>query len=82
MVSCGGRILQPDYIQSVVSLGRKHHLKVHIDGARIFNAVRALRIDPAEYVRGVDSISICLSKGLAAPIGSVIVGTQEFIAKV
>lgn len=76
---CGGRILSLEYIQSVGALARKHNLKLHIDGARIMNAIKGLNISPAEYVAAADSVSICLSKGLAAPIGSVIVGTQEFI---
>jgi threonine aldolase len=75
---CGGRVLSPQYIQSVVQLAQKHNIKVHIDGARIFNAIRVLGISPAEYTSGVDSLSVCLSKGLAAPVGSLIVGSKDF----
>jgi threonine aldolase len=54
-------------------------LKVHLDGARIFNAVVALGVDVKEFTCHVDSLSFCLSKGLSAPIGSVVCGTREFI---
>ena len=52
---------------------------VHLDGARIFNASVALEVPPAELVKDVDDVSFCLSKGLSCPVGSVIVGTQDFI---
>ena len=77
---CGGRVLSLDYINSVGELAKKHNVKLHVDGARIMNAVTALNISLATYVAAADSISICLSKGLAAPIGSVVCGTKEFIA--
>lgn len=78
---CGGAVLTAEYTQAVVELARRHGMAVHLDGARIFNAAVALGIDVRELVRGVDSISLCLSKGLAAPVGSVICGPKAFIAQ-
>ena len=78
---CGGAVLGVDYTDAVAELARRHDLRVHLDGARIFNAAVALGIDVKELVRGADSVSVCLSKGLAAPIGSVICGTGQFIAQ-
>src|SRR6476620_1660253 len=59
----------------------ENNLKLHLDGARLFNAIVAKKEDPKEYGKIFDSISICLSKGLGAPVGSVLIGTKEFIAK-
>jgi len=52
-----------------------------MDGARLMNAIAFLGVDPIEYVKGVDSISLCLSKGLASPVGSLVIGTNDFIVK-
>lgn len=70
-----------DYIEQVLTIARQHHLKVHVDGARIFNAATALGTPVGDLCAGVDSVSICLSKGLCAPVGSVIVGSKDFIAR-
>lgn len=78
---CNGFPLTPEYTNSVATLARNHGLKVHLDGARIFNAAVALGVDVKELTRNVDSLSFCLSKGLSAPVGSVICGTGEFIAE-
>lgn len=78
---CYGAPLTPGYMKSVAELARSKRLKVHLDGARIFNAVVALGVDVKEFTRHVDSLSICLSKGLAAPVGSIVCGTKEFIAE-
>jgi threonine aldolase len=59
-----------------------HGLKVHLDGARIFNASVAQGVDVKEFTQHVDSLTFCLSKGLAAPLGSVICGTRDFIQQV
>ena len=56
-------------------------LRVHLDGARLFNAAVALRRDAREFARGVDSVTFCLSKGLAAPVGSVVCGSADFVAR-
>lgn len=77
---CRGAVLTPQYTESVVDLAGEHSLSVHLDGARIFNAAVALGLDVAELTRRVDSVTFCLSKGLAAPVGSVVCGSAEFIA--
>ena len=78
---CDGMALTPEYCDSVAELAHKHGLKVHVDGARIFNAAVALGIDVKELTRCADSLSFCLSKGLSAPVGSLVCGTREFIAE-
>jgi len=78
---CNGSPLDVDYMQSVGNIARKHNLKIHVDGARIFNAAIALGVEASELVAPVDSVSFCLSKGLAAPVGSLVCGTNEFIAR-
>lgn len=78
---CGGAVLTPEYTDSVVQLAHRHGLKVHLDGARIFNASVAQGIPAVELTAGVDSIGFCLSKGLSAPIGSVLCGSKEFIER-
>jgi threonine aldolase len=78
---CGGYPLDVDYMQAVGDVAAEHGLKLHIDGARIFNAAAALGVAAAELVDRADSVSFCLSKGLAAPVGSVVCGAPDFIAK-
>jgi threonine aldolase len=78
---CFGAPLTPDYMASVARLAQERGLKVHLDGARIFNAVVALGVDVKEFTRQADSLSFCMSKGLSAPVGSMVCGTEEFIAE-
>lgn len=78
---CSGAALSPEYIDSVAVLAKRHGLLLHLDGARIFNAAIALGVDVKELTRGVDSVSFCLSKGLSAPVGSVVCGSGDFIAE-
>jgi threonine aldolase len=78
---CSGAALTPEYMAQVGALARRHALAVHLDGARIFNAAVALNVDVRVLTREVDSLSFCLSKGLAAPVGSVICGSADFIAE-
>jgi len=78
---CGGMVLTPAYTAKVVKLARQNGLKVHLDGARVFNAAVALNVPVTALTKNVDSVGICLSKGLSAPVGSVICGTVEFIAR-
>lgn len=75
----GGIPVSKAYTDAVGEIAKEHGLALHIDGARIFNAATALNCDVAELVAAADSVSFCLSKGLCAPVGSVIVGTREFI---
>ncbi|MCO5582883.1 hypothetical protein L7F22_036784 [Adiantum nelumboides] len=79
--SFGGRCISPEYTDELGALAQRYGLKLHIDGARIFNAATALKVSVQRLVQAADSVSVCLSKGLGAPIGSVIVGSFEFIAK-
>jgi threonine aldolase len=78
---CSGAALTPEYFASVASLARRHNFSVHCDGARIFNAVVAIGVDVREFTKHVDSVTFCLSKGLSAPVGSVVCGSQKFIAE-
>ena len=78
---CGGVALSVDYTKQAGQLAKENNLKFHIDGARIFNAAAALDVDVKELVAPADSVMFCLSKGLVSPIGSMIAGTKEFIAK-
>lgn len=79
--SVGGAPVPAEYIRQVVELAGEHGLKVHIDGARIFNAAAALNTPVRELTAGADSVTFCLSKGLCAPVGSVIVGSKAFIER-
>ena len=76
---CFGSPITSEYMNDVMKIAKNHNLKVHTDGARIFNASTALKIDVRELVQYTDSITFCLSKGLSAPIGSVLCGSKEFI---
>jgi threonine aldolase len=75
----GGTIYPIDLIASVSEFARGRRIGIHLDGARLWNACAATGIAPHEYGRWFDSVSVCLSKGLGAPVGSVVVGTRDFI---
>ena len=75
----GGVPLSADYVNRVADFVHARGLQLHIDGARLFNAAAALNVEPIELVRKADSVQICLSKGLCAPAGSLLLGTQDFI---
>ena len=77
----GGRVLPIDYLRELRELSLERQIPIHLDGARIFNASAATGISPAEYASLVDSVMFCLSKGLGAPIGSMLVGSDGFIEK-
>lgn len=77
----GGRTLHPSYMECLAEVARAHNLLIHVDGARIFNAATALGVPVTELVKHADSVSICLSKGLGAPVGSIIAGNSVFIKK-
>jgi threonine aldolase len=77
----GGRVFPFDRVQAVVRAAREHDLRLHLDGARIFNAEVATGIPVAEWARPFDSVSFCLSKGLGAPVGSLLVGSRDFITR-
>lgn len=77
----GGMPLTVEYTEQVGQIAREHGLKLHIDGARIFNAAAALNVPASELAAPADSVSFCLSKGLCAPVGSVLVGSKAFIGE-
>lgn len=74
-----GRALPMDYLKRAHEFARDHKLKLHLDGARIFNAAVRLQVPVIDISRYFDSVSICLSKGLGAPVGSLLCSTREFI---
>jgi threonine aldolase len=76
-----GRVMPQSWIEEATALARRHGLGTHLDGARIFNAAVAGNIDAAEIAEPFDTVSVCLSKGLGAPIGSVLAGEPELIAR-
>lgn len=76
---CGGSVLSVEYIRRVGELSKRQGLRLHVDGARIFNAAAALRIPARDLVATADSVTFCLSKALCAPVGSVLCGDESFI---
>ncbi len=79
---CGGVPISLEYTRKVGELAHQRNLALHLDGARIFNAAVALGLDARQLAEPVDSVTFCLSKGLCAPVGSVICGSKEFIQQV
>jgi threonine aldolase len=77
----GGRVMPPDLHRRLIETARSHGLHVHLDGARIFNAAAALGVEARELAAGVDSVMFCLSKGLGAPVGSMLCGDEELIGR-
>lgn len=77
----GGTIWPLDQLQAVCDFAHENGLKTHLDGARLFNATVATGISPAEYGAGFDTITLCLSKGLGAPTGALLLGTNEAMAE-
>ncbi|MEE9236979.1 MAG: GntG family PLP-dependent aldolase [Thermoplasmata archaeon] len=77
--TAGGTVITPEQMREVATVAREHDLKVHVDGARIFNAAVALETEASTLAEEADSLTFCLSKGLCCPAGSVVVGSQGFI---
>jgi threonine aldolase len=75
-----GRVLPPDYTRRATALAHEHGLATHLDGARLFNAMVRLGATERELVAGFDSVSVCLSKGLGAPAGTLLLGSRDLIA--
>lgn len=75
----GGTITSPKITEEICQLALQNNILIHLDGARIFNAAIALNIEPAILTKDVDSVMFCLSKGLSAPVGSILAGSKEFI---
>jgi len=78
---CGGVALTGEYTSAVGELAKRHGLRLHLDGARIFNAAAALGVEARLLAEPADSITFCLSKGLCAPVGSLLCGDSEYIAR-
>ncbi len=78
---CGGTVLDLDYTRRVSEFTAENGLKLHLDGARLFNAAAASGVDARELAAPADSVTFCLSKGLCAPVGSVLCGSAEFIQR-
>jgi len=76
-----GSVLPLSYMAEVHKIAKENNIPIHLDGARLFNAATFLGVDASEICQYVDTVQFCLSKGLAAPIGSIIAGSKEFIAK-
>ncbi|MCJ2377067.1 low-specificity L-threonine aldolase [Vibrio sp. ZSDZ34] len=77
----GGKVLPMNYLAQARQFVDEHGLSLHLDGARVYNAAVALNVDVKEIANYFDSMTICLSKGLAAPVGSLLLGSREYIAK-
>ncbi len=77
--AAGGTVIPEAHIEAAAGIAREHKLRVHLDGARIFNAGVAAGVDVRTFTRHVDTVSFCLSKGLSAPIGSLLTGPRTFI---
>ena len=77
----GGQILPAGYVEAATSLARRKGLATHLDGARLFNAAVASGVPARDIARHFDSVSVCFSKGLGAPVGSALCGSRDFIAR-
>jgi threonine aldolase len=77
--AAGGTVISPEHTEEACAIARERGLAVHLDGARIFNAAVALGTDAGTLARHADTLSFCLSKGLSAPIGSILTGPKKFI---
>ncbi|MBA7556641.1 L-allo-threonine aldolase [subsurface metagenome] len=75
----GGTIIPLEITEEICQIAHQRNISVHLDGARIFNAALALNIEPSDLTKNVDSVMFCLSKGLCAPVGSILIGSREFI---
>ena len=76
---CFGTPITEEYIRLVANIAKENSLKIHIDGARLFNAAVSLDVNVKELVKDVDSVTFCLSKGLSSPVGSILCGNEQFI---
>ncbi len=76
---CGGIPLSVEYMRSAATIAHSLNMRVHLDGARVFNAAKALGVEAEDICAPVDSVMFCLSKGLCAPVGSMLCGSNEFI---
>lgn len=77
----GGKVLPPDYVAAATALARRHGLACHLDGARLFNAAVKLGAPARQLAEPFDSVSVCFSKGLGAPVGSALAGSRELVQR-
>lgn len=77
----GGKVINVEQVEAITTIAHAHHIPVHMDGARIFNAAVALNLPVSALVQSADSLMFCISKGLSAPVGSLLVGNTEFIRR-
>ncbi len=77
----GGRVVPIENFKAIYEIAKEHEISVHVDGARIFNASIASKVPVKEYAKYADSLMFCLSKGLCAPVGSIVVGSKGFIER-
>jgi threonine aldolase len=77
----GGTCLSPDQTKALADVARAHGMKVHLDGARIFNSAVSQGLSVRELTADVDSVTVCLTKGLGCPVGAICLGTAEFVAE-
>jgi threonine aldolase len=77
----GGAIVPSSNMKEIYTIAQKNHIPVHVDGARLFNAASALGVPLTEFTQHCDTVQVCLSKGLGAPVGSIIAGSEAFIKK-
>jgi len=78
---CGGRILPITFMKELYHIAKERNLPIHMDGARVWNAIAATKTDPKKIGQYVDSLTVCLSKGLGAPVGSLLIGPRTFIQR-
>jgi threonine aldolase len=78
---CGGTVLPLSFMKELKDFSINKKIPIHLDGARIWNAIAVMNIEPYEISKQVDSLSVCLSKGLGSPVGSLLLGNREFIEK-
>lgn len=76
-----GKVISIQNMKEIYEVAKKHDLPVHLDGARLFNAAASLNVEASDLTKYCDSVMFCLSKGLCAPIGSIVAGSKDFIAK-
>jgi len=76
---CGGRVMPMDWLDKICKVGKDHGIALHMDGSRVFNASTFTGLPVSRIVRDFDSVSVCFSKGLCAPVGSVLIGSDPFI---
>ena len=77
----GGSVYPVETVAEIAQVCRENGLRLHMDGARLFNACVALGVEPIDYARHCDSVTVCLSKGLGCPVGSVVAGSRDFITR-